>query len=368
MVDEADGDNALASRFSSSSWRASFAARHAADSPEGLALFEQHIRPLLVEQCYKCHSAQAEKVKGGLLLDSKQGIAKGGDGGAILVAGEPDKSRLIEAVRWTDPDLKMPPKKQLTPQQIQWFEAWVKMGAPDPRESAAARWRSGGGGAGAAPKHGMDLETGRKWWAFQPVKELAPPAVKDAAWVRQQDRPIHPGEAGRGGAEAVAGGGPADADPPGVSGPDRAAADVRRSRSVRQRRFAGRVREAGRPAAGFGSLRRAVGALLAGRGSLRRGQPDQRGDQSPLPVRLAVSRLGHQGDQPGRPVRPVREAATGRRRDAGHDAGRTWWRWGSSGIGPVYHKDGRLSKDVITTLYTDDWDERIDTVRAGSWG
>src|SRR5437588_679091 len=83
-----------------------------ADSPEGLALFEQHIRPLLVERCYKCHSAQAQKVKGKLWLDSKQGIAKGGASGAVLVAGEPDKSRLIEALRWTDPELKMPPKEQ----------------------------------------------------------------------------------------------------------------------------------------------------------------------------------------------------------------------------------------------------------------
>ena len=81
-----------------------------ADAPEGLALFEQHIRPVLVEQCYKCHSAQAGKVKGGLLLDSRAGIANGGDGGKIVVAGDVGKSRLIEAIRWTDPDLKMPQK------------------------------------------------------------------------------------------------------------------------------------------------------------------------------------------------------------------------------------------------------------------
>ena len=105
----------------------------AADSPEGLALFEQHVRPVLVEQCYKCHSANAEKVKGGLLLDSRQGIVKGGEGGPVVVPGHPEKSRLIEAIRWTDPDTQMPPKKQLTPEQVRWFEAWVQMGAPDPR-------------------------------------------------------------------------------------------------------------------------------------------------------------------------------------------------------------------------------------------
>ena len=69
----------------------------AADSPEGTALFEQHIRPLLVEQCYQCHSAKAEKVKGHLFLDTKQGMAKGGAGGPVVVPGMPEKSRIIEA-------------------------------------------------------------------------------------------------------------------------------------------------------------------------------------------------------------------------------------------------------------------------------
>src|SRR5436190_9832302 len=104
----------------------------AADSPEGLLLFEQRIRPLLVERCYECHSAAATKVRGKLRLDSKQGIAKGGANGALLVAGDPEKSRLIQALRWSDPELRMPPKEPLTAQQIEWFAQWVKLGAPDP--------------------------------------------------------------------------------------------------------------------------------------------------------------------------------------------------------------------------------------------
>src|SRR5437016_3255905 len=88
--------------------------------------FEKKIRPLLVEQCYKCHSAHAEKLKGGLLLDTKSGLDKGGDNGSVLVRGEPDKSKLIEAVRWTDPDLQMPPKKKLSEEQIADLAAWVK--------------------------------------------------------------------------------------------------------------------------------------------------------------------------------------------------------------------------------------------------
>ena len=76
---------------------------------EGVEFFEKRIRPLLVENCYKCHSAQSEKVKGGLLLDTREGVLKGGDTGAAIVPGDPEKSLLIKAVRYTDKDLQMPP-------------------------------------------------------------------------------------------------------------------------------------------------------------------------------------------------------------------------------------------------------------------
>src|SRR6266496_3832302 len=77
---------------------------------EGIDFFEKKIRPLLVEHCYQCHSAQSEKVKGGLLLDTREGVLKGGDTGAALVPGDPEKSLLIKAVRYTDKDLQMPSK------------------------------------------------------------------------------------------------------------------------------------------------------------------------------------------------------------------------------------------------------------------
>src|SRR3954469_8525552 len=90
-------------------------------SPEARELFEKQIRPVLVQRCYECHSAQAKKIKGKLLLDSRQGIVKGGANGAAIVAGDPDASRLITAIRWSDPDLQMPPKEKLSPQQIENF-------------------------------------------------------------------------------------------------------------------------------------------------------------------------------------------------------------------------------------------------------
>ncbi|MEQ1850069.1 MAG: c-type cytochrome domain-containing protein, partial [Chthoniobacteraceae bacterium] len=86
-------------------------------SAAGVDFFEKRIRPVLVERCYECHSAEA-KQKGGLVLDTKAGVLKGGDTGPALVAGEPAKSLLIKAVKWTDKDLQMPPKKRLSEEQI----------------------------------------------------------------------------------------------------------------------------------------------------------------------------------------------------------------------------------------------------------
>src|SRR5262245_41792141 len=102
-----------------------------------VAFFEQHIRPLLAEHCYPCHSRQAKNPRGGLLLDSRQGWARGGDNGPAVVPGDPDKSLLIRAVRRQD-DLKMPPKRILSANQVALLVRWVRMGAPDPRHGAAA--------------------------------------------------------------------------------------------------------------------------------------------------------------------------------------------------------------------------------------
>src|SRR5437899_423620 len=103
-------------------------------SAEGLAFFESKIRPLLVERCYECHSAESKKLKGGLRLDSREGVLKGGDSGPAIVPGKPENSLLIKAVRYIDPDLQMPPHHQLSAGQIADLEQWVRMGAPDSRQ------------------------------------------------------------------------------------------------------------------------------------------------------------------------------------------------------------------------------------------
>src|ERR1043166_5681747 len=81
-----------------------FRALSAEPDPAGIEFFEKKIRPVLVEHCYPCHSQGAEKVKGGLLLDTRDGLLKGGENGPAIFEGDPDKSLLIKAVRYTDED------------------------------------------------------------------------------------------------------------------------------------------------------------------------------------------------------------------------------------------------------------------------
>ena len=108
----------------------------ASPSPEGVAFFEQKIRPLLVEHCYECHSAEAKKLKGNLFLDSKTGWEKGGDSGEpVIIPGNIEASQLLKSVRHEDPDTAMPPKKpKLRDASIAALIAWVKIGAPVPRD------------------------------------------------------------------------------------------------------------------------------------------------------------------------------------------------------------------------------------------
>ena len=134
--------------------------RAADPDPKGLELFEKKIRPVLVEKCYSCHSAEAKKQKGGLGLDTREAVLAGGDTGPAVVPGDPKKSLLIRALNGDGAE-RMPPDKPLAATVIADFEQWVKLGAPDPR--------TGGKAAG-----GIDLEAAKQHWAFQPV---APPLV-----------------------------------------------------------------------------------------------------------------------------------------------------------------------------------------------
>jgi hypothetical protein len=150
---------------------AASAARAADPTPEQLAFFESKIRPVLSEKCYKCHSIEQSKAKGGLVLDTKEGLLKGGDSGPGVKPGNVDGSLLIKAILYTDSDLQMPPKgEKLSDQEIANLTSWVKMGAPDPRLKAKGGKLSG-----------LSSES-KKHWAFQPVKKPEIPRVKNVSW------------------------------------------------------------------------------------------------------------------------------------------------------------------------------------------
>ena len=110
-------------------------------TPEGIEFFEKKIRPMLAEKCYGCHNSKMKTPLGGLRLDTRDGLLQGGDSGKAIVPGDPAASRLVQAVSYKH-ELKMPPSGKLPDEQIADLEAWVKMGAPDPRDSEAARRRS----------------------------------------------------------------------------------------------------------------------------------------------------------------------------------------------------------------------------------
>lgn len=143
---------------------------HSAVSTFAADMFRDEVEPILRQRCYECHS-HASKIKGGLVLDSRSGWEKGGDSGPALVPGVVEKSRLVEAVRYTNPHLEMPPKAKLPVGEIAILEKWVAAGAPDPRGPAAV-----------VAKQGIDVEAGRQHWAYQPVRDVAPPGVQDQAW------------------------------------------------------------------------------------------------------------------------------------------------------------------------------------------
>ena len=143
------------------------AAIGAEDDSKGLAFFESRIRPVLVEHCYSCHSAKAKAVKGGLRLDSAAHMLTGGDSGPTLVKGKPAESLLISALRYEE--MEMPPAGKLPDQVVRDFEQWVAMGAPDSRTASASDTIA----------HGINIEEGRNFWAFQPFHDHEVPRATD---------------------------------------------------------------------------------------------------------------------------------------------------------------------------------------------
>jgi hypothetical protein len=147
----------------------SWAADPTADR-QRLEFFELKIRPVLVQHCYECHAADSKTLRGGLLVDSRQGLLLGGESGAAVVPGKPEESRLISALRHED--FEMPPKEKLSQAIIRDFEKWITDGAEDPRLASTE----------VAKPSSIDIEAGRKHWAYQPLRTPVIPAVKNSSW------------------------------------------------------------------------------------------------------------------------------------------------------------------------------------------
>ena len=139
----------------------------AAPDPKGIEFFEKHIRPVLVQRCYKCHSAKAKKLKANLRLDTRAGLRKGGSSGDAIIPGNAADSLLIQALRHAKDAPEMPPDKPLSPEVINAFIAWINMGAPDPRTGTPAK------PAATA-----------KLWSLRSLKKPALPKVKNTQWPR----------------------------------------------------------------------------------------------------------------------------------------------------------------------------------------
>lgn len=137
----------------------------------GIEYFEKHIRPVLVEHCYECHSQASGVTEADLRVDARQGLLLGGQSGApAIVPGKPDESLLIKALRYEE--FEMPPDAPLSSDVIHRFRDWIEMGAPDPRQQEVE------------PALQTKMAAARDYWAFRKPEPSKPPAVKETAWVR----------------------------------------------------------------------------------------------------------------------------------------------------------------------------------------
>jgi cytochrome c553 len=144
-----------------------------APATDGLRFFETKIRPTLVAHCYGCHSTQAGKARGGLRVDTRDALLRGGESGPAIVAQSPDTSALYQAMLYHDEGLQMPPKGKLPQSTIDDFRRWIQMGAPDPRTTAVS----------PNVASAINIEKGRQFWAYQPLSPL-PPAKNNSKWAR----------------------------------------------------------------------------------------------------------------------------------------------------------------------------------------
>jgi mono/diheme cytochrome c family protein len=150
---------------------------------EQVRYFEEKVRPILAENCYKCHGS--DKQKGSLRLDVRDAALAGGESGPVIVPGKPDASPLVEAIKWES--LEMPPTGKLSESQIATLTEWIRLGAPMPKDH-------GGSATGVSVRktRGIITDEDRQWWAFQPIQRSLPPTLaRSASEGNPRHAPIH---------------------------------------------------------------------------------------------------------------------------------------------------------------------------------
>lgn len=142
------------------------------DDRAGFEFFEAKIRPVLVKHCYECHSKDSGKARGGLRVDTRDALLRGGDTGPAVVPKSLDKSLLLQAILYEQLNYQMPPKGKLSAETIADFRRWILMGAPDPRVTKSA----------PDVKTTIDLAAGRKFWSYQLPTKSEPPHFANNDW------------------------------------------------------------------------------------------------------------------------------------------------------------------------------------------
>ena len=143
-------------------------------STESVQFFESKIRPVLVEHCYRCHSADGQGIRGGLSVDNRDAMLAGGESGPAIVPGNLAESILWSAINYSD--YKMPPKNPLPRAVIEDFRKWIEMGAPDPRVSSGVIIHSK-----VTPE---DIAIGKEFWSFKAPVKTVPKASQHTSWAK----------------------------------------------------------------------------------------------------------------------------------------------------------------------------------------
>ena len=329
-----------------------------AQAPTATELFEKEIRPVLAANCYGCHSSKLKSPMGRLVLDTKAGLKQGGNGGPVIVPGDPKASRLYRALTYSDTNLRMPPAGKIPDDKIAGFSKWIAAGAFDPRADPSED--SPAGAPSPAPLKGMDIQTGRKWWSFQPLTRGAEPereSIDSFIRAKLAGSKLNPSP------EA-----------------DRATLIRRASLDLTGLRPSPEQVQAFVNSKAPDAWETLVDSLLASRqygerwgrywlDVARYGEDNPTSEATNPGYRFAwryrdwvieamnrdvpydqFVKLQLAADQiPGTPREDLRAL-------------------GYLGAAPSYHKDLRLSRDVIETIFTDDWDERVDAVSRGVLG